>query len=149
MCVSDQARNLVPRRCRVNTWEGHSRLYLRCKCQEISGDGRLPQLLANRRRYFATDQPLAVRHNSNGDLEDRLVVSRQQQMYVANTANTNVLSRKSVAIQTDRRKIHHHPLVTGRQVMKAHRALDGQWSASRHGRFTPGTRVTPETMRTF
>jgi hypothetical protein len=127
VCASEQATNFVHRLYRVNTWEGHSRLYLGCKCQGVSGEGRLPLLLlllllpppppllplppppppplllllADRRRCFADDQPLTVRHNSNGDLEDRLVMSRQQQqqIHVANTASTNLLSRKSFAIQ--------------------------------------------------
>jgi hypothetical protein len=54
---------------------------------------------------LATEQPLTVRHCSNGDLEDRLVMSREQQIHVANTANTNVLSRKSFVIQIDEKFI--------------------------------------------
>lgn len=104
--MSEQAKNLVHRRYSTGLTRGKvTAVYIRCKCQEISGEGELLLLLADRRRYFANDQPLTVRHNSNGDLEDRLVMSRQQQIYVANTANTNVLSRISFGIQIDEKFI--------------------------------------------
>jgi len=74
--VSEQAKNFVNRRYRVNTWEGHSCLYLGCKCQEISWEGRLLLRLTDRRRCFANNQPLTT---VTATLKDRLVMSRPQQ----------------------------------------------------------------------